>query len=159
MLLEEAVHRAYFIFQIKLYSQKAIQNFCQQFDSIYYNFKCIYTSLQHSQVSVQEIYKAQRSIYQIASHSNLKKSWKQLKSLSVRELIKDLWYIHMQQYIISFFFFPSFQGHTGGIWRFPSQELNWSCSRGPTSQLQQLKVQATSAAYTTAHGNTGSLTH
>ena len=33
---------------------------------------------------------------------------------------------------ISFFFF--FLGHTRGIWRFPGQESNWSCSCQPTPQ-------------------------
>ena len=41
----------------------------------------------------------------------------------------------------------------------PSQGSNWSCSYRPTSQPQQRGIQAMSATYTTAHGNTGSLTY
>ena len=36
---------------------------------------------------------------------------------------------------------------------------NWSCSRRPTPQPQQCGIPAASATYTTAHSNTGSLTH
>ena len=36
---------------------------------------------------------------------------------------------------------------------------NWSYSLWPTPQPQQCRIQATSVTYTTAHGNTGSLTH
>ena len=36
---------------------------------------------------------------------------------------------------------------------------NQSCSHWPTPQPQQRQSQATSATYSTAHGNTGSLTH
>ena len=36
---------------------------------------------------------------------------------------------------------------------------NRSCSHWPTPQPQQLRIQATSATYTTAHGNPRSLTH
>ena len=36
---------------------------------------------------------------------------------------------------------------------------NWSCSWQPMPQPHQLEIWATSATYTTAHGNTRSLTH
>ena len=62
-------------------------------------------------------------------------------------------------FIEFFFFFFAFQGHTHGTWRFPGQGLNWSCSCQPTPQSQQLKIQDESVTYTTAHSNTGSLTH
>ena len=42
----------------------------------------------------------------------------------------------------------------------PRLGSNWSCSRQPTPQPQQRRgIPATSATYTTAHGNAGSLTH
>ena len=59
----------------------------------------------------------------------------------------------------SFFFFRAFQGCTHGIWRFPGQGSNWSYSCWPTPQPQQCRIQATSATYTTAHGNARCLTH
>jgi len=46
-----------------------------------------------------------------------------------------------------------FYGHTCSIWRFPGQRSNRSCSCWPTPQLQQCWIGASSAAYTTAHGN------
>ena len=55
-------------------------------------------------------------------------------------------------------FFLSFQARTHGIWRFPGQESSRSCSCWPTPQPQQLGIQIASAAYTTAHGNSRSLT-
>ena len=51
------------------------------------------------------------------------------------------------------------QGHTHSIWRFPGQGLNRSCSCRPTPQPQQHGVWAATATYTTAHSNTGCLTH
>ena len=55
----------------------------------------------------------------------------------------------------SFFLFLSFWGHTHGIWKFPGQGKSRSCSCQPQEHL----IRAESATYTTAHGNTGSLTH
>ena len=43
-----------------------------------------------------------------------------------------------------FFFFLSFclfWGGTLGIWRFPGQGSNWSCSRRPTPEPQQCQIQ------------------
>ena len=60
-------------------------------------------------------------------------------------------------FFLSFFFFP--QGRTCGTWRFPGQVSNQSCSHCPTPEPKQHQTRATSATYTTAHGNTGSLTH
>ena len=68
-------------------------------------------------------------------------------------------------FFLSFFFcflFLSFcllRATPGGTWRFPDQWSNWSYSCQPMLQLQQRQIQASSATYTTAHGNTGSLTH
>ena len=42
---------------------------------------------------------------------------------------------------------------------FPDQESNRSCSWWPTPQPQQHRIQAASANYTTAHGNTGPPNH
>ena len=58
-----------------------------------------------------------------------------------------------------FFFLLSLQGHTCSIWSFPGQGANWSCCYRPTPQPQQHRIQNSSATYTTAHGNAGSLTH
>ena len=60
-------------------------------------------------------------------------------------------------YFILFLLF--FYGHTRIIWRFPGLVLNWSYSHQPTPQPQQHQIRATSATYTTAHGNAGSLSH
>ena len=57
------------------------------------------------------------------------------------------------------FLFLSFQGHTCAIWRFPGYGLNQSCSHWPAPQPQQCRIQSTSANYTTALRNTGSLIH
>ena len=50
-------------------------------------------------------------------------------------------------------------GCTRNIWMFPKQGLNQTCSHWPMPQPQQRQIQAASAAYTTAHGNAGSLAH
>ena len=61
---------------------------------------------------------------------------------------------------LSFFFFFFFGGgpHTHGIQRFPGWGSNWNCSCQPMRQPQQHQIQASSATYSTAHSNTGSLT-
>ena len=64
-----------------------------------------------------------------------------------------------QFFVCLFAFLPFFQGRSRSIWRFPGQESNHSCCRQPTPQPQQLGIRATSATYTTAHGNARSLTH
>ena len=56
------------------------------------------------------------------------------------------------------FFFFSFQDCPCGIYKFPGQESNQSCSCWPTPQPQQLGVPATSVTHTTAHGYARSLT-
>ena len=56
-------------------------------------------------------------------------------------------------------FLFSFGTHTCSIWKFPGQGSNQSYSSWPTLQPQQSRIQATSAIYTTAHDNAGSLTH
>ena len=68
----------------------------------------------------------------------------------------DLWiYIYMGFF---FFFYFLFQGCHCGMWEFPGQRLNWSCSCQPTQKPHQGGIWATSATYTTALGNAGSLT-
>ena len=46
-----------------------------------------------------------------------------------------------------------------GIWRFPGQGSNRSCSRWPTPEPQQCRIRASSVTYTTVHGNSRSPTH
>ena len=62
-----------------------------------------------------------------------------------------------------FFFFGLFAiswAASPGIWRFPGQGSNQSCSRRPTPKPQQLGIRAIPVTYnTTAHSNAGSLTH
>ena len=58
-----------------------------------------------------------------------------------------------------FFFFLSFWGCPCCIWKFPGQGSNRSCSCQLKPQPQQRGIWASSVNYTTAHGNTGSLTH
>ena len=57
------------------------------------------------------------------------------------------------------FSFWSFQGRTCGIRRSPGYGSNWSYNCWPTPQPQQCRIRVPSLTYTTAHGNTGSLTH
>ena len=54
---------------------------------------------------------------------------------------------------------PPFQSLICGIWKFPGEGLNWSCSCWPTPEPQQHGIQAPSATYTTAPVNARSLTH
>ena len=61
---------------------------------------------------------------------------------------------------ISFFFlFSVLLGPHLKHKKFPGWGSHWSYSCRPMPQPQQLGIRATSASYTTAHGNTGSLTH
>ena len=62
-------------------------------------------------------------------------------------------------FIYLFMSFCYFWGHSRSIWRFPGQWSNRSCSHQPMPQPQQLGIRASSATYTIAHGNAGSLTH
>ena len=69
-----------------------------------------------------------------------------------------LYIAHLQllpSFALPSFFFQllSFSGHTHGIWRFPGQGSNRSCCCQPMPQAQQRVIRATSATYTTAHGN------
>ena len=52
-----------------------------------------------------------------------------------------------------------FQLCTCSLWKFPSLGLNRNYSGRPTLQPQPSQIWAASATYTTAHSNTGSLTH
>ena len=51
----------------------------------------------------------------------------------------NIFIIHLFIYL----FIQSFQGHTGGIWRFPGQESNRCCSHQP----MQCGIRAVSATY------------
>ena len=68
---------------------------------------------------------------------------------AIRELLK----------LPFFFFWSFFWGRTHGIWRFPGSGSNWTRSRRPTPKPLPCEMRAASATYTTARGNTGSLTH
>ena len=57
-----------------------------------------------------------------------------------------------------FFCLLSFQGCIHSIWRFLRQGSNLGSCCQPTPEPQQCQIRATSATYTTAHGNAGSLT-
>ena len=59
----------------------------------------------------------------------------------------------------SFLSFCHFLGCTRGIWRFPGQGSNRSCSQQPMPEPQHHQIRAASATYTTVHSNAGSLTH
>ena len=62
----------------------------------------------------------------------------------------------------SFFFFVFFSFSRAALKAHGGSQvrgLDRSCSRWPTPQSQQRQIQASSSTYTTAHGNTGSLTH
>ena len=52
-----------------------------------------------------------------------------------------------------------FKGHTPGIGSSQTRGRNFSCSCQPTPRPQPCQIRAMSATYTTAHGNTGSLTY
>ena len=62
-------------------------------------------------------------------------------------------------FLFIFLSFCLFQGHTHSMWKFQGQGSNQSCSRWPTPQTQQCRIQTTSSTYTIAHSNAGSLTH
>ena len=53
----------------------------------------------------------------------------------------------------------SFSSLFFGLWRFPGQGSNQSCSHQPTPKPQQCRIRAKSATYTTAHSDTRSLIH
>ena len=57
------------------------------------------------------------------------------------------------------YLFAIFLGRSHGIWSFPGQGSNRSCSRWPTPEPQQRGIRAVSATYTTAHSNPRSPTH
>ena len=66
-----------------------------------------------------------------------------------------IFFIYCWFWLVIFFF----QGHTLGIWRFPVEELNRSCSCQPTPMPQQHQIPAMTATCITAHSNAGFLTH
>ena len=66
-------------------------------------------------------------------------------------------YLGMIIYRISKKFF-SFHGRTWGIWKFPGQGSDWSCSFQPTPQPQHLGIQDASVIHTTAYAKDESLT-
>ena len=61
----------------------------------------------------------------------------------------------MYVFILSFCLFRATRTAYGGS----QARGRISCSHQPTPQTQQHQIQAASATYNTAHGNTGSLTH
>ena len=62
-------------------------------------------------------------------------------------------------FIFYFFVFLPFLGPLLWHMEVSGWGVNWSCSHQPMPEPQQCRIQAMSATYTTAHGNTGSLTH
>ena len=58
-----------------------------------------------------------------------------------------------EEALYCYFFFFLFQGCTCGIWKFPGQGSNQSCSCQPTPLPQQCGIQTMSVTYSTAHGN------
>ena len=74
---------------------------------------------------------------------------------NTRTSLRQSQYITDPESLFSFLFY----GCTCGIWKFPGQGSNWSCSCQLTPQPQQLRIQATSVSYATACDYTGSLTH
>ena len=62
-------------------------------------------------------------------------------------------------FIYLFIYFAFSRAASRGIWRFPGERSNRSCSHRPTPEPLQHGIRAPSATYTTAHGNAGSLTH
>ena len=67
---------------------------------------------------------------------------------------------HQADFHVIFFFVVCLLGSHSQHKEVPRLEgSNQSCSCRPTPQPQQCQIQATSVTYTTAHSNTGSLTH
>ena len=62
-------------------------------------------------------------------------------------------------YYYHYYYYYAFQGCTCGIWMFPGQGANQSCSCQPTQQPQQHRIPAVTEIYIVTCGNTGSLTH
>ena len=65
----------------------------------------------------------------------------------------------LNKYLWQLFFSPLFEGRICCKWKFLGQGSNWSYSHQSTPQPPQHQSRAASATYTTARGNTGSLTH
>ena len=81
--------------------------------------------------------------------------------ITFRKAVQGL-YDELTKHCNSFFFFPFFVflwPHPFQIWRFPGYGSNRNCSRRLMPQWQQCWIWATSATYTTAHGNAGSSIH
>ena len=58
-----------------------------------------------------------------------------------------------------FWLFAFSRAASHGIWKFPGSGSNQSCSHRPRPEPQQWEIRATSATYTTAHGNARSPPH
>ena len=110
------------------------------------------SSIPHPVNFVKTLLHARHSIYE-SIKPNLVDTNNHIFSVTGLEIM------HFDVFEVTFFFFCLFQGCSHGTWRFPAQGSNWSCSHWPTTEPQQRGIQARSAAYTTAHGNAGSLTH
>ena len=80
--------------------------------------------------------------------------WKSLKSIDTKPSLNVWSSVKLVLKVLGrFVCLFVFQGHACGIWRFPGQGSNWSRSCQPTPQPWQQRIRATSAIYTTAHGN------
>ena len=78
---------------------------------------------------------------------------------SIRSIPFEFLFFYIFSFFSFFFFFFAFEGHTCGIWKFPGEGSNRSCSCWSTLQPQQCGIQATSVTYTTVHCNAGFLIH
>ena len=65
----------------------------------------------------------------------------------------------MRSHIYIYLYISAILGLHQWNMRFPGQGSNWSYSCWPTPQSEQCHIWAASVTYTSAHGNTGSLTH
>ena len=74
----------------------------------------------------------------------------------MKNSLQCFWVQRVLLVLSTFFFFGHFRATPSAYGG--SQARGQSCSRWPTPQPQQHQIQALSATYTTAHGNTGSLT-
>ena len=77
----------------------------------------------------------------------------------VLDFRSQLWLYCLLILFIYLFLSFVFYGRTHSMWRFPGLGSNQNWSRQPTPQPQQCGIWFTSAAYSTVHGNAGSLTH
>ena len=97
-------------------------------------------------------------------HKYTKLPW---KGPGIRRSVRDphrfslhIWFILLcLQTSFHFFFFFFLNCHTCGIWNFPGEGLNRSCSCWLQPQPRQHWIRAASVTYTAACSSAGSLTH